>query len=292
MLLLLISLIGYGQYRIPQAYSFSGKPLFSKIVDVKTTEKCDSIMYVIQSKENLSEDDFIEVGRQLVKKARYREAVANFSEGLVRFPNSFKLFLYRGHYCLSLRKLDRSLNDLLKAKELIKNQPDSWEEDAVGKRTDTYQHLIEYHLGLCYFLRRNYAEAVSAFETSLKEAHEPNEIVKTSDWLYNAYMRDGRSREAEKLLTTITPEFKSDHKRPYFVKIMLYKGLSKPNELIDETEPPTQWNIQQVALALGVANWYTFQGDSKKAKELFSKIIQSNEWTALPYLAAEVQMVE
>src|SRR5258707_7118226 len=96
--LTLISLMSHGQYRIPQAHSLSGKPLFSEIVDVKTTEKCDSIMFVIQSKEKLSEDDFIEVGRLLVKKARYREAVANFSEGPVRFPNSYKLLQYRGHY--------------------------------------------------------------------------------------------------------------------------------------------------------------------------------------------------
>ena len=292
LLLSLISLMGHGQYRIPQARSLSGKPLFSEIVDVKTTEKCDSILYVIQSKESLSEDDFIEVGRQLVKKAHYREAVANFSEGLVRFPNSYKLLQYRGHYCLTLRKLDRSLNDLLKARALIKSQPDSWEEDATGKRTDTYQHFIEYDLGVYYFLKRSYQEAATAFETSLKEAHDPNEMVKTSDWLYNAYMRDSRVSEAEKLLATITPEFKSDHERPYFVRIMLYKGLSRPNELIAETGSPDQWSTQQVARAFGVANWYTFQGDTKNAKEMYNKITQSSKWTTFPYLVAEVELMK
>jgi tetratricopeptide (TPR) repeat protein len=291
MLLSLISFVSYGQYRIPQAHSLSGKPLFSEIVDVKTTEKCDSIIYVIQSKENLSEDDFVEIGKQLVTKARYREAAANFSEGLVYFPNSFRLLRYRGHHYLTLRKLDYSADDLLKAKELIKGQPDCWEVDAKGKRTDTYRHQIEYDLGVNYFLRRNYQEAVTAFETSLKEAHEPNEIVKTTDWLYNAYMRNGQLNEAEKLLTTITPDFKSDHKQPYFLAIMLYKGLSKPNDFVDENESPDQWNVQQVIRAYGVANWYFFQGDTARAKELYNQIIQSSKWTAFRYLAAEAELM-
>jgi hypothetical protein len=121
--LCLISFSGYGQYRIPQAQSFSGKPLFSEVVDAKTTDKCDSIIYVVQSKGDLSENDFIEIGRQLIAKARYREAVANFSEGLVRFPNSFRLLRYRGQHYLTLRKLALSLNDLLKAKALSMVNP-------------------------------------------------------------------------------------------------------------------------------------------------------------------------
>jgi tetratricopeptide (TPR) repeat protein len=283
--------MAWSQYRIPQTQSLSGKPLNSPPVDEKIIQKSDSIIQVIQAKASLSEDDFIEIGKQLVAKAKYKEAVANYSEGLVRFPNSFKLLRYRGHRYLTLRKLDLSAKDLLKARELIKSQPDVWEVDASGKPTDTYQHQIEYHLGVYYFLKKDYKEAVKAFGKSLKEAHDANEKVGTTDWLYNAYMRNGQKEEAAKLLSTITADTMGDHEQAYFRRVMLYKGVTGPGELIDETKPAEQWNIQEVTRAYGVANWYSFQGDSKKAKELYGKILQStNSWPAFAYLASEVEL--
>lgn len=290
--LFLISVTGYGQYRIPQAHSLSGKPLYSEIVDSNITDKCDSIIYVIRSKGDLSENDFIEIGRQLITKARYREAAANFSEGLIRFPNSFKLLRYRGQHNLTLRKLVLSLNDLLKAKALIEGQPDAWETDAAGKRIDTYKHQIEYYLGVNYFLRKNYSAAATAFEASLSEAHDPNEIVKTTDWLYNTYMHNGGQNEAQKLLATVTPDFKSDHKQPYFQSIMLFKGLGTPDDFLDKNKSPDQWSAQQVIQAYDVANWFYYTGNTAKANDLYNKIIQSNRWTTFRYLAAEVELME
>lgn len=293
MLFVVAPLIACGQYRIPQTQSLEGKPLVSPPVDEKIIQRADSIIQVLQSKATLSEDDFIEIGRLLVAKAKYKEAVANYSEGLVRFPDSFKLLRHRGHRYLTLRKLDLSGKDLLRARDLIKSQPDVWETDGAGKQTDTYQHQIEYHLGVYYFLKKEYKEAVKAFEKSLKDAHEPNEKVGTTDWLYNAYMRNGQKEEAAKLLSTITPDTMGDHEQAYFRRVMLYKGIAKPGELVDEAKPAEQWNIQEVTRAYGVANWYSFQGNTKKAKEMYQKILQSaNSWPAFAYLASEVELLK
>src|SRR5260221_392115 len=206
---------------VPQAYSLSGKPLYSNPSDPKLLVKSDSIISSIHSKYELTEDDFIEIGKQLVATARYKEAAENYTEGLKKFLGSFKLLRLRGHRYLTLRKLDLTVADLLKARELIKSQPDIWEFDAEGKKTDTYQHQIEYHLGVYYFLKGLYKEAVNAFEGSLKEAHLGNEIVGTTDWLYNSYLRNGQKTEAEKLLTSITPDFKADQDQAYFRRILL-----------------------------------------------------------------------
>src|SRR6185295_6521894 len=105
-LLFLSPVIGIGQSNeTPQAYSLSGKPLFSTAPDAKTLKKSDSTIQAIQSKGNLSEDDFIEIGKQLVATARYKEAVENYTIGLAKFPESFKLLRHRGHRYLTLRKL-------------------------------------------------------------------------------------------------------------------------------------------------------------------------------------------
>jgi tetratricopeptide (TPR) repeat protein len=292
-ILLLAPIIGRGQNNeTPQAYSLSGKPLFSPAPDAKVLWKSDSVIQTIRSKSNLSEDDFIEIGKQLVATARYKEAVENYTTGLNKFPESFKLLRHRGHRYLTLRKLDLALNDLLKARDLIKSQPDTWEFDTEGKKTDTYQHQIEYHLGVDLFLHGAYKKAVKAFEKSLKEAHVGNEIVGTTDWLYHSYQRNGQEKEAQELLITITPDFNADHEQAYFRRIMFYKGIIKPNELVDETAPPEKLTIQDVTKLYGLANWYAFQGNKEKAKELYAKIIQSNSWPAFAYLASEIELAK
>ncbi len=276
----------------PQAYSLSGNPLFSNLPDPNVLKNADSVIHSIRAKGNLSEDDFIEIGKQLVATARYKEAVENYTEGLKKFSNSFKILRYRGHRYLTLRKLDLVVTDLLKARDLIKSQPDVWDFDAKGNKTDTYQHQIEYHLGVYYFLKENYKQAVEAFEKSLKDAHEGNEIVGTTDWLYNSYQRNDQTKEAEKLLTTITPNFKADQLQAYFRRILLYKRLIKPNELGDETMAPEKMSIQDVTKLYGLANWYGFQGDKAKAKVLYSKIVLSSSWPAFAYLASELELLK
>src|SRR5579862_6453550 len=95
--LFLLPAFASGQSNESQAYSLSGKPLFSPPQDPKALKKSDSIIQVVRSKGKLSEDDFIDIGKQLVATARYKEAVENFTIGLAQFPESFKLLRYRGH---------------------------------------------------------------------------------------------------------------------------------------------------------------------------------------------------
>jgi len=292
-LLFLSPFIGRGQINeTPQAYSLSGKPLFSSPSNAKALMKADSAIKAMGAKGNLLEDDFIELGKQWVATARYKEAVENYTMGLKQYPNSFKLLRLRGHRYLTLRKLDLVVKDLLRARDLIKSQPDSWETDAEGKITDTYQHQIEYHLGVYYFLKGEYKEAVNAFEKSLKEAHVGNEIVGTTDWLYNSYQRNGQEKEAQELLKTITPDFNADREQAYFRRIMLYKGVIKPSELVDETASPEKMNVQDVTKLYGLANWYGFQGDKERPKRWYAKIIQSSSWPAFAYLASEVELMK
>ncbi len=295
-LFLMLSLIGKGQdgtsKKVPQAYSLSGKPLYATPPEPKALAKSDSVISSIRSRHELTEDDFIDIGKQLVATARYKEAVDNYTDGLRKFPNSFKLLRLRGHRYLTLRKLDLVVKDLLKARAMIKSQPDSWEVDTNGKNTDTYQHQIEYHLGVYYFLKASYSEAVIAFEKSLKEAHQGNEIVGTTDWLYNAYQRSGQQKEAAKLLVTISSDFKADQDQAYFRRILLYKGVVKPNELVDETMLPEKMSVQDVTKLYGLANWYGYQNNKQKARELYSKIVQSSSWPAFAYLASETELLK
>ncbi len=275
----------------PEAISFSGKPLFLSPADPKALQKSDSIINAIKSGAELSEDDYVRIGQELINTSRFNAAIANYTEGLQKFPSSFKLLRHRGHRYISIRQLEKAISDLNTAEELIRDQPDVPEYDAAGKTTGTYQHWIWYHIGLYYFLNQAYLQAAPAYEKCLEASRSDKNIVGASDWLYNTYMRLGKTAEAQKLLEPITPDFDTDREHPYFRRVMLYKGVITPEELVDVNQDPASTSVGDVTKMYGLANWYAYQGDQEKAMTLYKKIVQSESgWPGFAFAAAEKEL--
>ena len=292
LILLLIAMFLFSPVRsqapVPECTSFLGKPLYAKAIDPKTLAKSDSTITVIKSKGTLTEDDFIAIGRQLVASNRFSKAIDNFSEGLKLYPNSFKLLRYRGHRYLNLRQLDKAIVDLTKAEKLIRSQPEAFEYGADGKPGATYQHQIWYHIGIYHFLKRSYKECASAFEKCLAAAHEGNDVAGASDWLYNAYQRSGQKDKIDNLLKPITLDFViNDREYPYYRRLLLFKGLITPEQLVDVNKPIDQMPLLEVTKLYGLANWYAYQGNKDKAMELYKRVAQSNEWPGFAVASAE-----
>ena len=273
----------------PETFSFSGKPLYQKPTDSIAMAKADSIINTLKSKSPITEDDYIELGRQYVSTNRFNMAIEIFSVGLGNFPNSFKLLRHRGHRYLNLRQLDKAILDLNKAEELIRNQPEVWEYDAAGKPSATYQHQIWYHIGLYYFLRKSYAESATVYEKCLAATKEGKNIAGASDWLYNAYQRSGQKEKAAIVAKPFTLDFVIEDKDyPYFRRLLLFNGKIKPEELIDESKPIEQLSLTELTKLYGLANWYAYNGNKEKAKTLYSKILLSKEWAGFAYACAEL----
>lgn len=179
----------------PEAISFSGKPLYAPPSDSLAVLRSDSTIAAIRSKGELNEEDYISIGQQMISVSRFNDAITNYSAGLEKYPNSFKLLRHRGHRYISIRKLEEAIKDLNKAEELIRDQPDVPEYDATGHETGTYQHWIWYHIGLYYFLNQAYLQAAPAYENCLAASRNNKNIVGSSDWLYNTYMRLGERKK-------------------------------------------------------------------------------------------------
>lgn len=275
----------------PEAISFSGKPLFAKPVEPAALAKSDSSINAIRSKENLTEDDFVEIGKHYVATNRYKLAISNYSEGLSKFPNSYKLLRNRGHRYITLRKLNEAIKDLKKAEELIPAVGEEMEYGLDGKPTATVRHQIYYHIGVYQFLKKDYIKAAAAFEKALAAADNSKNIVGASDWLYNCYMRIGRKDKADELLRPITPDYVEDKDQAYFRRVLFYKRLIKDEELIDIAMLPEKMSIQDVTKLYGLANWYKYQGNSAKSKELYMLVLQSDGWPGFAYAAAEKEMI-
>ena len=276
----------------PEAISFSGKPLYSKPAEPAALKKSDSTIATLKNKGVLTEDDYVEIGKQLVATARYKQAVGNYTEGLAKFSNSYKLLRNRGHRFITLRQLEKAITDLTKAEELIRTEPDVMEYGLDGKPTATVRHQIWYHIGVYHYLTKNYDKSAEAFEKALTTAGDLKNVMGASDWLYNSYQRLGQKEKAETLLKSITPDADTDRENSYFRRIMLYKGVITPEELIDVNMPPEKMSVQEVTKVYGLANTYAYRGDEKKAIELYNIILKSDAWPGFAYAAAEKDLMD
>jgi tetratricopeptide (TPR) repeat protein len=271
----------------PEAVSFSGKFLFAKPAAENVQANSDSIIASLNSKGDLAEDDYLEIGKQLAATARYKRAVQTYTEGLEKYPDSYKLLRNRGHRYITLRKLDKALNDLQHAEELIRNEADVMEYGMDGKPTATVRHQIWYHLGVYYYLVKDYGLASSSFEKALETAGDPKNSVGASDWLYNCYQRLGETEKAKLVIQPITENYLDDKEQPYFKRIMLYKGILTPEQLIDINKKPEDMTVQDITLLYGLANCHAYKGDKEKANEIYRIILKSDAWPGFAYAAAE-----
>jgi tetratricopeptide (TPR) repeat protein len=271
----------------PQAISFAGKPLFATPPTAAALAKSDSAINVIKAKGDLTEDDYVEIGKQLVGTARYKEAVDNYTEGLAKTPNSYKLLRNRGHRYITLRQLDNCIADLTKAEELIRNEPDVMEYGLDGKPTATVRHQVWYHIGVYNYLIGDYQKAGAAFEQAVATGGDLKNVVGASDWLYNCYQRQGEKTKAEAVIKPIMPDADTDKENAYFRRIMLYKGVIKPEQLVRVTMAPDSMGVNEVTKMYGLANWYSYNGDPATAGMLYKTILQSNAWPGFAYAGAE-----
>lgn len=275
----------------PEALSFSGQPLFARVPDSVAAAKSDSLIAAIRSKTELSEEDYISIGRSLSGIGQFRKAVDNYTEGLAKFPDSYKLLRHRGHRYINLRQLEPAIADLTKAAQMIPLEPPVFETDAAGKPGASYQHQIWYHIGVYHFLKRDYLKGAEAFEKSLATAYNGADKAGASDWLYNCSMRAGNNARATEVAKPFTADFDIENKDyPYYRRLLLFNNVIKPADLVDENAPVDKMSLLELTKLYGLANYYLYQGDTTHATSLYNKVLESSEWAGFAYASAELDV--
>ncbi|MGE0812683.1 MAG: tetratricopeptide repeat protein [Vicinamibacterales bacterium] len=236
-----------------------------------------------------SADALIWVGRRQAYLWQYRKAVATFTKGIDRFPSDPRFYRHRGHRYITLRNFDAAISDFEKAVLLIAGTKDEVEPDgapnAKGIPRSTLHFNIWYHLGLAYYLRGDFANARRAFDQCLDVSKNDDSIVATSDWLWMTNMRMGDKAAAAKVLERISPTMDILENQSYHRRLLMYKGVEKPEALLDTA------NADDLTIATqgyGVANYYRVTGDLAKATAIYDKVLEGRQWAAFGYIAAEV----
>ena len=277
--------------------SLAGRPLTPPSLTTEAHQLAESNLATAQANYTVEPnlENTIWYGRRLAYLFRYTEAITVFSAGLMRFPRAHELLRHRGHRYISTRQFDKAATDLEHATALAAAQPVQVEADGIPNQknqpTSNSHFNIWYHLGLAYYLLGQWQTAVSAYQTCLQYADNPDSLTATVDWLYMTHRRLGNEAEAQKLLNLISEDMDLVESPVYHNRLLMYKGLRTPESLLHrQEETPESTDIALATQGYGVGNWYLYNGEPKAAKAIFERVLQSRNWSAFGYIAAEVEL--
>jgi tetratricopeptide (TPR) repeat protein len=277
----------------PEAYSLLGLEYYAP---EPPNPKLDSNLTI--AKKNFdadpSEENYIWLGRRTAYLTRYNEAIQIFSDGIEKFPNSYKLFRHRGHRYLSQRKFDAALYDFKKAAELMPAAPLEIEPDGAPNKLNiplsSTQFNVWYHLALAHYLKGDFAEAEKAYLECMKVSNNDDLITATVDWLYMTYRREAKTEEAKQLLEKITPTMTIIENDSYFKRLNMYKGLLPPDSVLSVSSSDADVELALATQGYGVGNWYLYNGDTTQALSIFEKVVGGKHFSAFGFIAAEADL--
>ncbi len=268
------------------------RPVPSAAAQARMEVQLDSARRAFEADPH-SVDALIWVGRRTAYLGRYREAVEIFSRGIAAHPNDARLFRHRGHRHITLRQLDRAIDDLERAARLVRGKPDEVEPDgqpnARNIPTSTLHSNIRYHLGLAYYLKGDFGKALEAYRTDVDSASNPDMLVASSHWLYMILRRLGREEEAKAVLTPITADMEIIENGAYHRLLLLYRGDLTPEALL--AGAGDEGSIEDASVGYGVGNWHLYHGRRAEAERIFRRIVSGGAWAAFGYIAAEAELV-
>lgn len=236
-------------------------------------------------------DNIIWYGRRLAYLGRYTDAIDVYSNGLAIYPNSYKLLRHRGHRYITTRQFSQAVEDLQKAAFYVNNQPNEIEPDGIpnayNKPLSNIKFNIYYHLGLAYYLDGNYDKAVSSFRKCKNFSNNNDLEVAVANWLYASYRKLGNLEAANSVVKDISTRMFLIENRAYHDLIMLYRGFVTPEVLIDRN---SNSGTLDATVGYGIANWLQMKGYKKEARDIYQRILSSDQWQSFGFIAAEAEV--
>ena len=192
-----------------------------------------------------------------------------------------------------MREVDLAAADLERATELVRGKPDEIEPDgqpnARNMPIGTLHSNIAYHLGLAYYLRRDFARAIDVYRRELADARNDDRRVSTAHWLYMSLRRLGREREAADVLLPITRQMNVIENETYHRLLLMYKGML-PIDSVLVVGPTGEMSVTDATAAYGVGNWHFYNGRRAEAERVFRRILLGGQWGAFGYITAEAEL--
>ena len=269
------------------------KELENKILSKTDRESAERVLLKAEKAFNENPDNefnIINYGRKLADLGRFQEAINIYAEGLIKFPESYKIRRNIGQRYLTTRQFDKSITYLTEA---ITYANDSllieYEHSGLTlnnkKTVYNVKFNIWYYLGLSYYMKGNYDKAISSFRRCEKYTNNNDLKVVIANWLYTAFAKIGNLdlAEAEIMSIPINMRLIEIKSRKYHDLIMLYRGLVTPSIL-------TKRNGIDADVGYGIGNYYLINGQVKNAISAFNRVISTEQQELIGYMAIEKEL--
>ena len=257
----------------PEVISLLGKSLFRTPAEGEALVKLEKALGEASSKleaDPENPENIILCGRALAGLWRYHDAIEVYSKGISAHPEQAMLYRHRGHRYISVRRFNLAVSDLSRAAELNDRDFDIW-----------------YHLGLAHYLRGEFDEALPAYEKCLAVAGDDDSKIAVANWLNITLRRLGKTSRADALLADIKEEMEVIENQSYYDLLLLYKGLKSAAD-IEARASVSDLDLATTGYGIGV--WHIIRGETKKAFDVFRKIVETKYWPAFGYIAAEAEL--
>jgi tetratricopeptide (TPR) repeat protein len=271
------------------ATSLIGTALTVPKYSAETHRRLDEDIAIAQAALRIApdrEDSHIWYGRRLDYAGRICDAVDAFSEGLKRFPDSYKLYRFRARDLTRARRFEEALADYQKALELMGDRPDSFEPDGmpnpVGLTISTYRGNIVYYHAQTSFATGDYSTLIAGMARSLELAADfarDDMRVPTAYWTYLGYRKMGQHDKARAAIDAIEPGLQLIENFTYYQAVQIMQGRLDPADFA---------NTKDSTIKFAIAMERRFAGDEKGAKAMLTEIIKENpqgHWPAEAELA-------
>jgi len=275
--------------------SFMGEELPPKALDEK--ERNYQEKKLAEALENLeadpdNEDNIIWHGRRLALLGKYNEAIDVYSEGLQKFPTSYRLRRHRGHRYINTRQIDKALEDLEMAAFLSTGKENKTEPDGTPNRYNQSigndKFYIWYHYALAHYLNGRFDKAVSAYNRCMDFCENDDTLLANSYWLYLSAKRGGNDELAQEVLDNVKRSMQLIEMSDYFELLLLFKDLKKVEDILENSEDED--GFINPTLAYGIGNWYLQNNQVDEARSIFWKTLETPFWDTFGYIATEADI--
>lgn len=235
-------------------------------------------------------DNIIWYGRRTAYAGDFHGAIRIYSQGMAKHPQDARMYRHRGHRYISIREFDLAIADLEYAARLIEGQENQIEPDglpnALNIPVSTLHGNIWYHLGLAYYLKHDWENALRAYQAGFDTGRNDDNRVSTTHWRYMILRRMGREDDAAAVLDVISRDMDVIENTIYHRLCLFYKGEIAAHEIVEDDED----NSTNSAAAYGIANWYFYNGDERQGLDRMRAHLDQSTWAAFGYIAAEVDV--
>ena len=235
------------------------------------------------------EDSYAWLGRRYGYLGRLPEAIQVFSEGLKKFPDSYKLYRYRGRHLARNYQFKQAIKDYRKALDLIEDEPDSYEPNGIANGLDltisTFQQNIPYYLGQTSMATGDYETVLSAMDQAINVPvlfAYMEELIPVTLWKYMALRKLGRHQLAEAELAKVPDEYELIENDTYHAAVNYLKGNYGREEFLKSADVIGKYTV---------AMKDHFEGNNESAIKIWNEITDAGTrgfWPA----EAELMMIE